>query len=132
MMARPNLEETSQPVVASDRIVTKRMMFRISFMAAVMSLATLGFVLFGERVIPESNEEWQYGKEGSFVFPGRPYDWDGNILYREHYEKDGTSRHMTWVFQFFMFMQIWNMTSATTVADDAKCCKVPCQNCFFY
>ena len=53
------------------------------------------------------------------MFPGRGEDWDGNPLYSEIYDLTGeTSRHMSWIFHFFVFMQIWNMVCSRKIHDE--------------
>jgi len=57
---------------------------------------------------------------GDCVFPGRGYDWDDEPLYQKHFKADGDSRHMTWVFNFFVFMQVWNMICARKIHDEVN------------
>lgn len=75
-------------------------------------------VLFaGEFFIPEPLEALQYDKKDGFVYPGRLYNWDGSELYKK-YEANGASRHMTFVFNTFVFMQIFNMIASRKIHDE--------------
>lgn len=56
----------------------------------------------GEFWIPE--EEGHLNHEG-YVFPGRPTDWSTNPLYTKEMEEEyGASRHMTMVFNQFVWL----------------------------
>jgi len=98
------------PQNRNDHIVSRKMLKHIMIMATFMCLVIYFFVFAGEYVIPEPVEKWTYDRPGSCfyggncVFPGRANDWDDNPLYSKHSPDDGDSRHMTWVFHFFVFM----------------------------
>jgi len=78
----------------------------------------LFFILFaGEFFIPESNVALQYDRPTGFVYPGRLENWDGSPLYKT-YEKNGASRHLTFVFNTFVMMQIFNMICARKIHDE--------------
>lgn len=72
---------------------------------SLFQCAVLFAILFGgEYFIPEPVEALQYDKPTGYVYPGRLYNWDGSELYKK-YEKDaGASRHLTFVFNTFVFM----------------------------
>lgn len=72
----------------------------------------------GEHFIVEPNVEWRYERADSkFVYPGRAYTRKGEPLYAK-YEKDGASRHMTFIFTMFVLMQIINMIPARKIRDE--------------
>ena len=56
------------------------------------------------------------------VYPGRPYNWDGSDLWNKYKAAYGESRHMTFVFTVFVFMQIFNMINAKKVRDELNIC----------
>lgn len=116
---RPTPELLDRPPQhREDFIVSRKMIKHIMIMAIWMCITIYGFVFFGEYVIPEPDAQWAYGKDDGFVFPGRGYDWDDEPLYSKYIKKDGDSRHMTWVFNFFVFMQVWNMVCARKIHDE--------------
>jgi magnesium-transporting ATPase (P-type) len=49
------------------------------------------------------------------LYPGRWEDWDGTPLYSLKYHRFGPSRHMTNVFNIFVWMQIFNMVNARKI-----------------
>ena len=71
-------------------------------------------------MIPESVEKYSYiGENDKMVFPGRAANWDGSELYtREMDEELGPSRHLTFIFNAFVFMQIFNMFAARKIHDE--------------
>lgn len=53
------------------------------------------------------------------VHPGRAANWDGSELYtRQMEEVLGPSRHLTFIFTAFVFMQIFNMFAARKIHDE--------------
>jgi Ca2+-transporting ATPase len=53
------------------------------------------------------------------VHPGRAADWNGDELYtRQMEEVIGPSRHLTFIFTAFVFMQIFNMFAARKIHDE--------------
>lgn len=51
--------------------------------------------------------------------PGRATDWSNKDLYTaELKEKLGPSRHLTFIFTAFVFMQIFNMICARKIFDE--------------
>lgn len=82
------------------------------------------FVFYGENVIPEERDplyhfDMQPGPEDpSLIYPGRPYYANGDDLYRKWKSKYGYSRHMTFIFTLFVFMQIFNMPTSRKIHDE--------------
>lgn len=72
----------------------------------------------GEFFIVEPDESLRYDRPDSkYVYPGRYTDWKGEALYSK-YEKEGPSRHFTWIFTMFVLMQLFNMFSARKIRDE--------------
>lgn len=71
-------------------------------------------------MIPESDPKYEYtGTNPGFVYPGRAADWDGSELYSRQMMQDlGPSRHLTFIFTAFVFMQIFNMFCARKIHDE--------------
>lgn len=67
------------PTAKDDHIISRKVMKKIRIMAKSMCMWILIFVLFGEYLIPESQEKWQYERTGCCVYPGRDYDWKGEL-----------------------------------------------------
>lgn len=100
-----------------DYIVSRKMIKHILYMALYQCFL-LFFILFaGEFFIPESNVALQYDRPTGYVYPGRAYNWDGSELYAK-FADNGASRHLTFVFNAFVMMQIFNMICARKIHDE--------------
>jgi len=124
------------PQRRDDYIVTRKMTKHIMIMAAWMCIVIYIAVFLGEYFIPEPDPKFRYADDPKYrraelgipddtVYPGRLKDWDDNPLYQTIREDppewgivNDFSRHMTWVFDFFVFMQIWNMICARKIHDE--------------
>lgn len=123
------------PQRRDDYIVSRKMTKHIMIMAAWMCIVIYVFVFAGEYLIPEPEVMYRYNEpkygrteldipEGT-IYPGRLRAWNDDPLYEkvrddppEGQEVGEYSRHMTWVFDFFVFMQIWNMICARKIHDE--------------
>ena len=77
------------------------------------------FLFAGEYFIPESDKTLQFDRPTGYVYPGRATDWDGKDLYTKEMDmKHGASRHLTFIFNSFVFMQIFNMICARKIHDE--------------
>ena len=97
------------------------MLKHIILMALFQGIALFSAVWLGEFFIIEPKKELRYDlPDGCCVFPGRKVDWNGDPLYSAIQEETGEedSRHMTWVFDFYVFLQIWNMVCARKIHDE--------------
>ena len=103
-------------------------------------------------MIPEPIEELRYNglyrervgiEDSDFVFPGRLYHVDGEELYEKvidldlypecengtevcpEYKNTGghSSRHMTFIFNLFIWLQIINMIASRKIHDEINICK---------
>lgn len=114
------------PQNRDDHIVSRKMIKHIVWMAAWMCIVLFVFIFLGEHLILEPEEQYRYDRTetcyfGSAycVFPGRTKTWGGDPLYKTIYDEEKvTSRHMSWIFHFFVFMQIWNMVCARKIHDE--------------
>lgn len=107
------------PQDRKDHIVSRKMIKHIVLMSFYMCIVLFIFIFLGEYIIPEPNQEYRFDlPEGCCVYPGRPKDWSGDDLYLALDVNGEDSRHMTWVFHFFVFMQIWNMVCARKIHDE--------------
>ena len=95
------------------------------------------FLFGGEYMIPEPKEElrfnemrWALGYEidldNTYVFPGRLFKLNGENLYNEVIDSemiDGdASRHMTFIFNIFIWLQIINMIASRKINDEKNLC----------
>jgi len=103
-----------------DYIVSRKMIKHILGQAIWQCLVLFVFLFAGEFLIPESVEKYSWvGTNENMVHPGRAADWDGSELYtREMEEELGPSRHLTFIFTAFVFMQIFNMFAARKIHDE--------------
>jgi Ca2+ transporting ATPase len=107
------------PQNREDYIVSRKMIKHILGQALWQCSVLFTFLFAGEYLIPESVPKYEYPKRPGFVFPGRADDWDGTELYtKEKYYELGASRHLTFIFNSFVFMQIFNMFNARKIHDE--------------
>jgi len=118
-MPKPNLLLRA-PQNREDYIVSRKMIKHILGQAIWQCLVLFTFLFAGEWMIPESNPKYEYtGVNPGFVYPGRGSDWDGSELYtREMQNNLGPSRHLTFIFTAFVFMQIFNMICSRKIHDE--------------
>lgn len=120
-----------KPQNREDYIVSRKMTKHILGQAIWQCIVLFTFLFAGEYLIPESVEKyaWRDYTKGddanpvwinkNMVHPGRAADWNGDELYgRELEEKLGPSRHLTFIFTSFVFMQIFNMFAARKIHDE--------------
>ena len=87
------------------------MLKHIIIMAAFMCVLLFGSIFLGEYFILEPEEKYRseapysLAPGGCCIFPGRKETFSGDALYSEIRAKTNEdSRHMTWVFHFFVFL----------------------------
>jgi len=96
------------------------------------------FLFGGEYMIPESDEALRFPAwrkkldivENDMVFPGRLYQINGDELYKSVEDADkaaggadgDASRHMTFIFNLFIWLQIVNMVAARKIHDEINLC----------
>lgn len=56
------------------------------------------------------------------IFPGRRYNWANEPIYKCFGEELGATRHMSIVFNAFVWMQIFNMINARKIHDELNIC----------
>lgn len=106
------------PQNRNDYIVTRKMIKHVLGMGLYQCIILFGSLFAGEYFILEPVEKWRYDKpESKYVYPGRVQNWAGEPMYSK-YEHDGASRHLTWVFNTFVIMQIFNMFPARKINDE--------------
>ena len=120
------------PQNREDYIVSRKMIKHILGQALWQCVLLFTFLFAGEYMIPESVEKYQYfnmkcDDDGTncemertgFVFPGRATNWDGEDLYSNEMKTElGPSRHLTFIFNSFVMMQIFNMIAARKIHDE--------------
>ena len=78
------------------------------------------FIFAGENLIVEPEAKYKFDKDSPFVSSGK--NQNGEPLFDQWEDQPGdiTSRHMTWVFHFFILMQIWNMICSRKIGDEGN------------
>ena len=104
------------PQRRDDYIISRKMVKHLLGMAIYQSIIIFALIFVGEHIIPE--EEGFKPNLNGMVFPGRQFDWDGTDLYKPYIKTDGYSRHMTVVFNSFVYLQIFNMINARKINDE--------------
>ena len=86
---------------------------------AIYEIIIVYIIVFaGEYFFPEPVEKYRYGRTAPYLFPGRVTDWDGEELWSKYQPTEGSSRHMTNVFNIFVVMQIFNMINCRVINDE--------------
>lgn len=117
-LPKPNLL-LREPQNRDDYIVSRKMIKHILGQAFWQCAVLFTFLFAGEYMIPESDSKYEWPENPGFVYPGRAADWDGSDLYGEKMQEEfGPSRHLTFIFTAFVFMQIFNMITARKIHDE--------------
>ena len=118
------------PQSKDDFVVSRKMGKHILWMSLFQMVILFIFLFGGEHMIPEPDEALQFKQyrplihmeDNGMVFPGREYGVDGEELYMKVLELDGidgdASRHMTFIFNLFIWLQIVNMIAARKIHDE--------------
>ena len=89
-----------------------------------MCITTFSFIHLGQHVILEPEEAYRYDTSEKYVVSGSVNEYGNESTYADIFEDTGDySRHYTWVFQFFVMMQLWNLICSARIHKDKGCCK---------
>jgi len=116
-LPKPSLLER-EPQNRGDYIVSRRMTKHIIYQALWQCIVLFVFLFAGEYLIPESDPLLQYDRPTGMIYPGRLTEWNGDPLYSKFLEKEGPSRHYTFIFTAFVLMQIFNMICCRKIHDE--------------
>ena len=99
-----------KPYKRNEFIISRTMWKNIIGQAILQLIIIFGVLFAGENLIPENSDNDHILKNGDFVISGRNYGYDGNDEYIDHFEDPdiGPSRHMTFIFNTFVLMQLTN------------------------
>jgi Ca2+ transporting ATPase len=123
------------PQVKDDFVVSRKMTKHILYMSLFQMVILFIFLFGGEYMIPEPDVELRFNqfypivdmdiKDSEMVFPGRLYKVNGDPLYKivQEANNDDSSRHMTFIFNLFIWLQIINMIAARKIHDEKNLCK---------
>ena len=136
-LPKPELLERP-PQVKDDFVVSRKMTKHILYMSFFQMVLLFIFLFAGEYLIPEPDEKLRYPQyraalgyddamDTKMVFPGRLFKLNGDKLYAAVIDSpdiDGdASRHMTFIFNLFIWLQIINMIAARKIHDELNICK---------
>ena len=125
------------PQNKDDFVVSRKMTKHILYMSLFQMVILFIFLFWGESIIMEPVEELRFNHlrplvgldadpSNDKVFPGRLYKVNGDNLYNEiidSEEVDGdASRHMTFIFNLFIWLQIVNMIASRKIHDEVNIC----------
>jgi len=117
-LPKPNLLLRA-PQNRDDYIVSRKMIKHILGQSFWQCGVLFTFLFAGEYMIPESDPKYEWPEKPGFVYPGRAADWNGEELYTVKMQEElGPSRHLTFIFTAFVFMQIFNMITARKIHDE--------------
>jgi Ca2+ transporting ATPase len=108
----PNEKLLNRAPYKKDEYIVSRTMWKNIIGQAVLEITIiLVFLYAGEWFLPEfgSGDSIMYNPEtDSTVRSGRNYHFDGSDDYKEYYDDKGPSRHLTYVFNVFVLLQLFN------------------------
>lgn len=125
------------PQVKDDFVVSRKMTKHILYMSFFQMIVLFIFLFGGENMIMEPDESLRFNEyrllvdpeadpNSKFVFPGRLYKVNGEDLYNAVIDLEGidgdASRHMTFIFNLFIWLQIVNMIAARKIHDEINIC----------
>ena len=102
----PKIELLDRPPYRRDEYIISRKMVKHLLGMAIYEIIILYIIVFaGEYFFPEPDMTYRYDRPSiPYIFPGRITDWDGSELWSLKKPTEGTSRHMTNVFNIFVVM----------------------------
>lgn len=110
------------PFKYSSSLVPSRMVKHIVLKSIYMVSVTFAFIYYGQYIILEPVDSERYDTSDKFVVSGRVNEYGANSTYAEIFNETGDySRHLTWLFQFFIMMQIWNLICSSKIHNDKGC-----------
>lgn len=136
-LPKPNLLDRP-PQNRDDFIVSRKMSKHIIYMSLFQMVILFIFLFGGEHMIPEPEEKYRFNDlrvlvgyeadpDNTYVFPGRLFKLNGDDLYNAVIDLpmiDGdSSRHMTFIFNLFIWLQIVNMIAARKINDELNLCE---------
>ena len=124
------------PQQKTDFVVSRKMTKHILYMSLFQMVLLFIFLFGGEYMIPEEPEfrfnelrplvGYEYDPDNTYIFPGRLYHLNGDPLYYAIMKlpgiDDDSSRHMTFIFNLFIWLQIINMIAARKIHDEKNIC----------
>lgn len=108
------------PYRRDEYIISRKMMKHLLLMSVYQIIVIYAIVFAGEYFYPEPDPRWRFERAATtkFLYPGRWVDWDNTALWSSKKSNFGPSRHMTNVFNVFVFLQIFNMVNARKIYDE--------------
>lgn len=117
----PKEELLQRPPYRRDEyIISRKMMKHLLLMSVYQIIVIYAIVFSGEYWYPEPEAKWRFERAATskYLYPGRWLDWDNTPLWSQKKPDFGPSRHMTNVFNVFVFLQIFNMVNARKIYDE--------------
>jgi Ca2+ transporting ATPase len=108
------------PYRKHEYIISKKMTKHIGGQAIFQAIVLFFFVFVGPEFIKEDQNmpaPFTNLKNGEYIMDGRPYTYGLDPLYSK-YSKITPSRHMSIIFNMFVWMQIFNMLCARKINDE--------------
>ena len=100
-------------------IITPLMFKHIFGQSFAMLVLIFCYMYLGERFLPEYDSAEKSNPDNSdFVCSGRYYHYDGSDDYKKYYEDEGPSRHFTYIFNIFIWFELFNEINARRINDE--------------
>lgn len=118
----PRIELLNRPPQGrNDYIISRKMAKHILGVFCFQICVVYAIVFGGENFFPEPEVKYRFDRpDVPFVYPGRLQNWDGSPLYDKYVDEHGISRHMSCVFNVFVYMQVFNFVNARKVNDEVN------------
>ena len=102
----PKPELLDRPPYKRDEYIISRKMVKHLLGMAIYEIIIVYIIVFaGEYFYPEPETKYRYDRQDKpYIYPGRVTDWDGTELWSRYQPTEGSSRHMTNVFNIFVVM----------------------------
>ena len=99
-----------KPYKRNEFIISRTMWKNIIGQAVLQLIIVFGVLYAGEHMLPERDDNEHILKNGDYVISGRNYGFNGDTEYLDHFEDPdiGPSRHLTFIFNTFVLMQLTN------------------------
>jgi Ca2+ transporting ATPase len=108
------------PQKADVFIVTPLMFKHIFGQSFAMITLIFLYMFMGDRFLPEydDGDHMQNHDYPGFVVSGRMYHYNGDDDYKSYYNHYGPSRHFTYIFNIFIWFQLFNEINSRRINDE--------------
>jgi Ca2+ transporting ATPase len=107
-----------KPYMRDDYIISKKMFKHITGHSFVQLIVTMWLVFQGDKFLPWNRDDGQANEDGTVISGRYFFVRTGEPDYVELESELGPSAHFTYVFNIFVWMQIFNFMNARKINDE--------------